>query len=287
MAKKPTTGGPQVVLRLLDVYGRPLDEPADLLLRRQETGTQVVVRGVQADPVCVGDCPGGVYMVQADPPSYLPVGGFVMSGGSLTLTFPVDANKVVGVTFPKYTDLDADAVRLLEKGGVLGYGNTSGQALYMGLDDTRRAGFLNIIAKSKATGLTNGRPVSSYFQALRELRGDRFFVVSAKELREEVKHGVGAGLFREASELLHRAPAGFEAAGSYKTTDHYGNLQLSFFANESEWVVDADIDDAAGLEHVFQVARNALTGKPTHPFDIHEVLIAYQRLDPGYRLRLH
>ena len=47
-------------------------------------------------------------------------------------------------------------------------------------------------------------------------------------------------------------------------------------------VVDMDIDDAAGLAHVFQVLRNALTDRPTHPYDIHQILIAYQRLDPGY-----
>jgi hypothetical protein len=47
--------------------------------------------------------------------------------------------------------------------------------------------------------------------------------------------------------------------------------------------VDVDIDDAAGLGHVFQVLRNTLTGRPTHPYDIHEILVSYQQLDPGYR----
>ena len=45
-----------------------------------------------------------------------------------------------------------------------------------------------------------------------------------------------------------------------------------------------DIDDAAGLGHVFQVLRNHLTGNPTHPYNIHQILIAHQHLDPGYRL---
>jgi hypothetical protein len=49
-------------------------------------------------------------------------------------------------------------------------------------------------------------------------------------------------------------------------------------------VADIDIDDAAGLEHVFQVVRNALSGRPTHPYDIHEILLAYQEIDPGYNL---
>jgi hypothetical protein len=131
--------------------------------------------------------------------------------------------------------------------------------------------------------LSNGQTVFPHFQKLHELRGDRFFAATSKELREETKHSVADGLFYGAPELLHHPPAGFTEAGSFKTEDHYGNLQLSFFARGDEWVVDVDIDDAAGLEHWFQVLRNALTDRPTHPYDIHEILVSYQQLDPGYR----
>jgi hypothetical protein len=81
---------------------------------------------------------------------------------------------------------------------------------------------------------------------------------------------------------LHAPPAGFEPAGSFKSDDNYGNLQLTFFQQGDTWVADVDIDDAAGLAHVFQVARNHLTGRPTHPYDIREILIAWQGTDPGY-----
>jgi hypothetical protein len=46
--------------------------------------------------------------------------------------------------------------------------------------------------------------------------------------------------------------------------------------------VDADIDEAQGLEHLFEVMRNAVRG-PTNPYDVREILIAGQRIDPGYR----
>jgi misacylated tRNA(Ala) deacylase len=36
------------------------------------------------------------------------------------------------------------------------------------------------------------------------------------------------------------------------------------------------------VQHVFQVLRNKLSGKPTHPYNIHEILIVHQKLDPGY-----
>lgn len=52
------------------------------------------------------------------------------------------------------------------------------------------------------------------------------------------------------------------------------------------WVADVDIDDANGLAHVFQVLRNQLTKRPTHPYDIHELLLFYQKLDAGYTLEV-
>jgi len=88
------------------------------------------------------------------------------------------------------------------------------------------------------------------------------------------------------SPLLHHQPAGFTHAGSFKTQDHYGNLQLTFFTNGTDWVADIDIDNANGLEHVFQVLHNQLTGKPTHPYSIHDILVAYQKLDPAYELEI-
>ena len=202
------------------------------------------------------------------------------------MTCPVDPTKVLGVDFPKYGALPDDAKRVLKTAGVLGFPEKGGEDLYNALDDIRKAGFHNIIAKSTATTLTNQRTVASYFETLKELRGDRFFVVVSQELREETKNSAQAGLFTVEPECLHHPPSNFEHAGSFKTLDHYGNLQLTFFTDGTTWVADVDIDDANGFEHVFQVLRNELTGRPTHPYDIHEILIAHQKLSPGYSLRV-
>ncbi len=122
-----------------------------------------------------------------------------------------------------------------------------------------------------------------YVEELREIRGDRFFVRVPKELREEVKNSVALGFFRSVDGSLHHPPAGFTDAGSFKTEDSYGNLQLTFFMKENgDCVADIDIDDAAGIGHVFQVLMNTLTGRPTHPYGIHEILVFHQKLDPGY-----
>jgi hypothetical protein len=62
---------------------------------------------------------------------------------------------------------------------------------------------------------------------------------------------------------------------------------LTFFASASSplrFKVDADIDDAGGLGHAFQVLRNFLTHQPTHPYDIHEILVFDQLLSVPYTL---
>lgn len=278
-------------LNLFNVDGRPLREDVEVELRHLNRGTDLRVR-LKAGKATITDLlaqPDGVYRILIDPPSYMPVGQFVAikSSGTtaLDLTFPVDPRKVKHLKAPDYLVLTDDARRLLEASdGVLLFEAKAGASLYGALDDTRRAGLLNILAKTNGTAFASGRTVLSYVSKLTELRGDRFFAVVAKELREETKNAVLSGLFVEVDGSLHHPPRDFNPAGSYKTTDDYGNLQLTFFARDDEWRADVDIDDAAGLAHVFQVVRNHLTGRPTHPYDIRELLVHHQKLDPGYEL---
>lgn len=279
-------------LQLLNVRGKPLGQPVDVMIRHMTTGRLRIARVKATAKARIGGLKeDGVYRVDVDPPSYLAAGAFVMlrpSGATpLSLQFPIDPQKVKRVTFPAYDDetFDDDGRRILEASrAVLGFEGQTGAVLYDSFDDIRRAGFLNIVAKMAVTGLTSSRAVSSYVQELTELRGDRFFAVVPHELREEVKHSEQAGIFEPAPDVLHHPPAGFERAGSFKTRDHYGNLQLSFFTNGPDWRVDVDIDDANGLEHVFQVLKHQLTDGRTHPYDIRDILIVHQKLDPGYEL---
>ena len=281
---------PALTLRLVDVKNRALGESVDIMLRRQATGQSSVVNAKAGKTTKIGSLASDVYLVEVDPPSYLAAGAFAMvnpGGGELTLTFPVDSKKVKRVVFPAFDTLGADSRRVLtDSTNLLGFAGLSGANLYDAFDDIRRAGLLNIFCKSSLTVLTNGRTVSSYLGALEELRGDRFFTVVSQELREETKNSAQAGLFTSVPEGKHRPPDGYSHAGSFKSPDHYGNLQLTFFSNGPEWLADVDIDDANGLAHVFQVLRNELTGRPTHPYDIHEILIKHQMLDPGYTLQV-
>jgi hypothetical protein len=286
----------KLMLNLVDVRGKHLGERVDIDLRHLTLSERRMARGVDASrEILLGGlrgAPQGLYKLEIDPPAYLPVAQFVSLAASgvteQTVTFPIDPKKVVNVNFPLYADLDFQS--MLEKSNrVLGFIGAQGRELYDKLDVIRRAGLLNIVAKSRATPLSNGRNVLSYIQSLHELRGDRFFATVPKDLREETKNSVADDLFHEADEGLHHPPAeftGFTNAGSFKTNEPQGNLQLSFFMRGDDCLVDIDIDNAGGLGHVFQVLRNTLTGRPTHPFDIQQILIFRQKLDPGYTFQV-
>jgi len=277
-------------LEVLDVYGKPIPEKIDVMLRHQVLSEVLKVSAIGAKPIVITGlrgAPQGRYRIEVDPPSYQYVSQFLnmkASGiTSLSIQFPIDPGKVKKVNFPSFSKLSENLKKLLEKSDkVFSFEGKKGNVLYDSLDDIRRAGLLNIAAKSDATGAGNEKSVLSYIQELKEIRGDRFFAIVPKQLREDTKNSVALGMFQPVDGSLHHPPEGFTHAGSFKTPDHFGNLQLTFFMKGDECVVDIDIDDAGGLEHVFQVLRNKLSGSPTHPYNIHEILIRFQKIDPGY-----
>jgi hypothetical protein len=283
-------------LELFDAYGDPLAERVDIFLHHQTLTETVPVRNIVAGKsILIRNllgAPQGLYRLYIDPPSYLPVSIFVniAAGPKPTeraLPFIVDPEKVVDVDFPQWDEVRYAHALLEASTNVEGFANKSGEFLYGELDRVRKAGLLNILAKCRRTPFESGGVVLDFVKELRELRGDRFFAVVTKELRENVKNSTLSGLFSEASALLHRPPDGYSVAGSYKTPDRYGNLQLTFFASGDNWLADIDIDDASGIEHVFQVVRNSVTGRPTNPYYIHDILVRYQEIDPGYRFVFH
>ena len=281
-------------LDLYDSCGDPLNERVDIYLYNQSLTDPIAARGVlTSKPVLIKNLLGGsngLYRVFIDPPSYLPVSVFVnVSATKVTeraIPFAIDAAKVIRVRFPEYAQVDYAHPLLSASRSVLGWNGLSGDKLYGAMDDISRAGLLNILAKSRRTPLSGGSVVLDHMREIHETRGDRCFTRVAPELRDAIRNSILEGVFREVSGALHKRP-GYELAGSFKTADRYGNLQVTLFTKGDEIVADIDIDDAAGLEHVFQVARNALTGDPTHPYDIRDILLRYQEIDPGYRFVLH
>ncbi|MEK6286785.1 MAG: hypothetical protein AABO57_13685 [Acidobacteriota bacterium] len=279
-------------LDLVDLNGQKIGGRVDVLLRHQvlshsprfnglDPSQGIEIKGLHA-------VPQGLYMVEIDPAAYLQVNQFVTIAASgfteRRIVFPIDPKKVTAV-FPEYAGLPDDLQRILENSdNVFSFEGTTGKSLFtaQAFDDLRKACMLNIAAKCAATRLSNGKTVLPYIQKIREIRSERFFADVSRELREETKNSVDEDVFKDAPDTLHTPPSGFKKAGSWKTRDQYGNLQLTFFVKGDEWVADIDIDDAAGIEHLFHVLKHKLTSGHTNPYAIHEILIAHQEIDPGY-----
>jgi hypothetical protein len=283
-----------LLIRHRDVYGQPLDDRADVQVidtrtertvdRMDNKSTTVPTRATHVEP-------NVVYKVRVFPSKHRPVGRFVRvpaSGESIVeIHYPILPIRVTGVRFPPYEELDVALRAVLEKGNVEDHPE-AGRALYEGIGDLERAGLLNIWAKMLRTPLSFSQSrVSDFVDALYRVRGDRFFADVTLSLRDLVKTATAAGQFDPVPEGLHTPPPGFEHAGSYKTRDTHGNLQLTFFASTDpplRFRVDADIDETRGIEHLFEVLQDSLTGRETHPYDVHEILVFAQQLDPGYTL---
>ncbi len=224
------------------------------------------------------------------PTRYRPISQFVtINDGAVTsklFVLPVDPGKVLKIAAPDFEELPNDLQDLLKNSpNVEGLEGKSGGDLFAALDDIQKAGLLNIYAKMQHTAFQNKRSVFTYVNSLNRVRGDRFFAHIDKALRDATINSVASNLFQDISGELHTPPPNFVLTDSFKTLDHYGNLQLTFFNNPAtlEFILDTDIDDAQGIEHIFQVIRNVFTGA-TNPYDIHEILIEFQNIDPGYQL---
>jgi len=282
-------GEARLKFTLMDVYEEKLKGRVDIRLDHTALGSADKIKNDYKPPknFVIGELTPGIYGVSIFPTVYRPVTKFVNVGDTelskVSFTLPVDAEQVTGIDAPDFHGLPQDLLEILKISEIQ---SRRGETLYRWLDDEKKAGLLNISSKMRATVFRDGRNTLSFVKGIERIRGDRFFAYVQTELRDEVKNSLSRRLFHEVPNLDHNPPHGYEKAGSYKTDDKYGNLQLTFFKkiDALSFMVDADIDDAAGLEHSLQVIGHYLSGKGTSPFDIHEILIHHQKLDPGYRL---
>jgi hypothetical protein len=279
-----------LTIDFMDVYGKPITESVDIMfdnqrlveplrVTQQHTNGRLKIDGLQ-------DPPNDLYRISIEHPSYLPVQQFVRISSQmdpLELTFPVDLSRITKINFDAFDSYNDEAKRLLASSASQ---PQTAKGLFESYSDIQKAGFLNISEKAAHTRLLTGQKANQYFTKLRDVRGDRFFVDVEKSFARDVHDASLAGLFYSVPEVLHKPPEGFSHAGSYKSQDHYGNIQFTFHVDVAgNYVCDVDIDDAAGFEHIFQVIRNTVSG-PTHPYNIHEILIAYQEIYPPYSFTL-
>lgn len=224
--------------------------------------------------------PDGHWQLEIFPKKYRFKSVFVdlpSSGESVVKeTFFVDPGKVTPI-FPSANDLQNlarwSALRDVLDKSIIKYDK---------LGDQEKAGLLNLFAKMTHKS-------SSYVWAevidIFEVKPARIYARVTDKLWDNV---------RALPERYHEEPDNgsmhkfggdwtrLAKHASFKTPDPLGNLQLTF-ANDAKksFAVDADLDDHQGLKHAFDVIKHKFSGD-TNPYDIHEVLVKFQGIDPGY-----
>ena len=148
----------------------------------------------------------------------------------------------------------------------------SGNALYKAMGPLRKACLLNIT--NKAADAETADNCLPSFGDLLIMRQDRLFARVAPGLRAQLR---AAPMFKSAPGALHEPPPGFSPPlESFKSKDAHANLQVTFMTELATGglAADIDIDEASGIEHGFEVIRNAVFKKRTNPYLIREFMNA-------------
>lgn len=290
-----------VKLKLTDVLGAPLDDhtvTVDIfsLDNTRHFQTIVPLSGQTDVAIKLDDAPMGVYRFMLSPTNYQVIQFFLTlppPDGTVTrkkpVMFPVDPDQVIDISAPAFGSLPQDLQRLLNSAkihtdGTVVTDNTvtpTGEALYTALPPKLKAALLNLFLKGSNTNLGDGTNCFNHALTLRELDQDRFFATIDTGLLPDV---TDSNKFHSVDFSLHKEILGYKLFASYKTKDAQGNLQLTLSRKDpagNDSLVDMDIDEAQGIQHVFEVIRNVFTGL-TNPYNVREILMGAQKLKPLY-----
>jgi hypothetical protein len=288
-----------VTVNLRDVKRNTIRDKVQIIFRNQRAnslsqrfddvdfpGTPVVMPGVPAFPM-------GLAQVFISPTRYRFKSIFLnVVGGEQNL---IDEDLFVDPDHATPTGLDFSdlagksyGARLLE---ILAASPIS-EADWNALDKRNRATILNLSAKMVREATKDGQ------QLIDQVTGILPGLLDDKH-RERIYAPVDSGLltklldfpmkFKPVDGGLHHFPEGFfpvSGTNSFKTRDKAGNIQLTFAtdAGGTNFLADIDLDDHDGIEHAADVLKHKITSKETDPYDIHEILIFFQHLDPEYAL---
>lgn len=241
--------------------------------------------------------PGTMYEVRASAPHYRRYAFFQLiqedrdNVASDDVEFWVKPGEVADIAAPATATLPppvltmlAGATMIVDKAEDRELVGLSGPALYQHMGALRRACLLNI-AKKAADPATAAQCLAA-FQDLLIVRQDRLFARVASGLPDHLRSSPS---FKSAPGTLHEPPPGFaQPRESFKSRDAHANLQVTFMAElaTGQLAADIDIDEASGIEHGFEVIRNACFNRRTNPYLIREFLNAAdlrgRSLNPGY-----
>lgn len=254
-----------ITATLRNSHREPLNDISRILVYRHKDRRLAAQTTTTATSVEFVGLTEEVHHVRVFPEKHRACSSFVRAGGRVTVHCPVRPECVRRIEAPDLCELElTDMIQNHE------------------LDSEPLASALNIWSKLKHTKL-GLLTAADYVERITLVLDDRLFFVPHQSMLDAVRQSTPAE-FVAVSGALHAFPT-YWVRASFKTRDLYGNLQLTFLENsKGEFLVDADIDEASGLLHCFHVIQHAITGKETHPYDIHEILTFYQELDTGYRL---
>jgi hypothetical protein len=229
--------------------------------------------------------PGTMYELRASTPHHRKYAFFQLiqenrdNTASDDVEFWVKPGDVKDIQAPALAKLPAIAQKMLGQASMIvdrrednDLVGQSGLALYQRLDAPRRACFLNIIKKASDT--TTADCCLDAFRDLLILRQDRLFARIAPGLPERLRQ---AAMFKSAPGALHEPPPGFSPPiESFKSRDPHANLQITLMTELATGglAADIDIDEASGIEHGFEVIRNAVFNNRTNPYLIREFMNA-------------
>jgi len=297
-----------LLIRISDLHGKPVRETVEMEFQpfsgelgsggeamqvsfKTGTASEIQVTGI----TCRGG-PGTMYRVSASAPHYRVYSFFQLireasvSPASDDVEFWVKPADVVNIRAPKFDETPAQLQNILtaaqmlrekpEDEDLLG---KSGLSLYQSLTPLRKACLLNIAKKTSHATADHCLP---FITALLICHQDRFFAFVEPSLSDHMRT---SRLYKSAPAALHKPLTGFERTGdSFKTRDAHANLQVTFMRHvqTGKLAADIDIDESSGIEHGFEVIRNAVFRKRTNPYLIREFMLRADllehSLDPGY-----
>ena len=191
--------------------------------------------------------------------------------------FWVKPDDVKDIKAPGFADLSAGARKILEDAEMVAPRKEdrdllelTGEDLYGKLGPLRKACFLNLITKASDAATTGA--CLSQIGGVMLCRQDRFFARVDAGFPELLRK---SQLFKSAPETFHEPQPGFQLSeGSFKSRDAHANLQVTFMREiaTGDLAADIDIDESSGIEHGFEVIRNATFRSRTNPYLIREFL---------------
>jgi len=281
----PNANTGTVTLEFRDAYGKFIRDEVELRFRNLKLhsfdflhqahldGDRLSLEGIPAFPT-------GNWNVEIFPKKYRFKSVFISlpsNGESLIQeTFFVDPNKVHPL-LPSAAEIE-NGERWKGLWDVLAKSTVK----YAQLGDPEKAGLLNLFAKMNDP---SSQHVWADVEKIFGVKPARIYAEVKSELWDKVR-GLPNRFHEEPDNgSMHKFGGEWTRIAehaSFKTPDPMGNLQLTFANNAQERLaVDADLDDHQGLKHAFDVIKHKFSGD-TNPYDIHEVLVKFQNIDPGY-----